>query len=183
MARTSFKVGLRARGPISPGANKSSNQSTESCSAPTTLPITAAAWDELQSRADLLLPLAREKNPEVTARLMARYRAEVEVLACLPLEDNSSGMTSSCGFVAADAYLKCHDPKSYHAIQQQTLSQLAALVHNTWPDRVDHYLKIFPDVLDSDSITEVIHDMVIWRIQNAVPDVFGDNWFDDEVRE
>lgn len=68
-------------------------------------------------------------------------------------------------------------------IQQQTLAQLTALVHDTWPDRVAYYGKVFANVLDSDTITEVVHDMVIWRIQNSVPDVFGDNWFDEECKD
>lgn len=180
MPRSTIKAGVRPRGPTARGAKDSQKHSAESSSAPTTPLISDAAWKELQSRADFLIPIAMKKNPEVTTRLMDRYRAEIEVVACLPLGDGTSGIASSCSFAAADAYLKRHDSESYYAIRQQTLAQLAALVHHTWPERVAHYSKIFADVLDSDTIAEVVHDMAIWRIQNSVPDVFGDNWFDEE---
>ncbi|KAE9389523.1 hypothetical protein BT96DRAFT_1003162 [Gymnopus androsaceus JB14] len=129
--------------------------------------LTAADLKAAQQRMDELMPLAKKKNQAVTKLIIKHYGAEMEALAHLPMEATSPPAESLDNFKLVNAY-----SRSCFA---------SALVDDTWEDWVDNYYQIFGQSVSISTLEWDCHDEEMRRIDNAVPIVFGDFWFDKYI--
>ena len=136
---------------------------------------TAADYQVSRDRAKELILLAIKKNSAVTKLIIDRYQAEVEALARLPMEATSPPLDN---YMSLDGYLRKYEARWYYAIHQHALGLLTALVDVTWECRVDGYYRVFGESFALSDIEWHCHEEELRKIDNAVPDVFGDLWCD-----